>query len=218
MLFIPEVNPASFVFFFERGGSGASWSIRDYSVPNRVCTLRPVDRPWMADDIFLKARRALDAPAHDTNDLAFWHNYTADVNGQYKLASSLSRPIGGEAASAPSNRPPRAVFPMLDLDQFSPLLPKADDDRVLSSPNSEDWLTRNALHLLQLEHPHDWLESMLAAAARKKGIPDSVLVPTPNRNLMSVSPRAGGAMRSLYMKEKNPPKTHGRSVSSFPNT
>ena len=36
MILQPEVNPISLLLFFERGNSGASWSIRDYSVPNRV--------------------------------------------------------------------------------------------------------------------------------------------------------------------------------------
>ena len=31
MILIPQVNPSSFVFFYEMGNSGSSWSIRDYS-------------------------------------------------------------------------------------------------------------------------------------------------------------------------------------------
>jgi len=27
MMFLPEVNPNSFIFFFEKGNSGTSWSI-----------------------------------------------------------------------------------------------------------------------------------------------------------------------------------------------
>jgi hypothetical protein len=43
MMFIPEVNSSSFVFFFERGNSGTSWSIRDYSIRNRVKEYGPRD-------------------------------------------------------------------------------------------------------------------------------------------------------------------------------
>jgi hypothetical protein len=43
MMFIPEVNPSLFVFFFERGNSGTSWSIRDYSIRNRVKEYGPRD-------------------------------------------------------------------------------------------------------------------------------------------------------------------------------
>ena len=36
LLYCPQINPASFVFFFERGDSGVSYSIRDYSQPGTV--------------------------------------------------------------------------------------------------------------------------------------------------------------------------------------
>jgi hypothetical protein len=50
MLFLPEVNPKSFVFFYDRGSSGTSWSIRDYSIRNRVKKYSPHDfRHWSAD-------------------------------------------------------------------------------------------------------------------------------------------------------------------------
>ena len=36
MILLPEVNPMRLLLFLERGSFGASWSIRDYSAPNRV--------------------------------------------------------------------------------------------------------------------------------------------------------------------------------------
>jgi hypothetical protein len=55
----------SFVFFFERGNSGTSWSIRDYSIADPVRVYRPGDFPWPADDILNKARYAVKpATAH----------------------------------------------------------------------------------------------------------------------------------------------------------
>jgi len=95
MLLLPEVNPNSFVFFFERGNSGASWSIRDYSIGNHVAVYRPGDFPWTADEIFQKARHALNAPTHHTEDLAFWHKHTIELNNQYganTAASSVTLP------------------------------------------------------------------------------------------------------------------------------
>lgn len=167
MVFVPEINSASFVFFFERGSSGTSWSIRDYSVPNRVRTLRPGDKPWTAEDIFLKARHACNAPVVDTNNLGFWHSYTAELNEKFKLAPPSRQSANSAASPAPANHSLRAAFPMLNSEQFS-ILPKAQDEaRVLYSPNSEDWLTWNTLQLLAAQHPVDWWERLMPAAMRK---------------------------------------------------
>jgi len=182
MLFIPEVNPSSFVFFFERGSSGTSWSIRDYSLPNRVRTIRPTSRPWTVDDIFLKASHAFNAPAHDTNDLSFWHSYTSDLNEKYKKA--LSRPSAGGTvvAQPPANISPSSGFPMLNFEHFQLLSKAQDKARVLHSANSEDWMTWNALNLLVLQHPKDWWQRMLAAAMRKN--PD-LRLPAANQPALS---------------------------------
>lgn len=71
MIVVPEINDRSFVFFCERGESGTSWSIRDYSVENRVSEYGPSELPWSADDIHQKTKHSLDAPTHSTHDLAF---------------------------------------------------------------------------------------------------------------------------------------------------
>jgi len=84
MMFIPEVSPKSFVFFFERN-NGKSWSIRDYSLGSDVKpkVYRPDDLPWTADEIHLKAKYSFDAETIDTGDLAYWHKHTLELNKKY---------------------------------------------------------------------------------------------------------------------------------------
>jgi hypothetical protein len=106
MLFLPEINPDSFVFFFERGGSGWSWSIRDYSVPNHVSVRRPTETHQSTDYLLQNALYAFNAPAHDTNDLAFRHDHTTKLNGRYGLVPSARTP------RTRSRKPPGSfIFP-----------------------------------------------------------------------------------------------------------
>src|SRR5579872_7031795 len=109
MILIPDVHPRSFVFFFERGNSGTSWSIRDYSVRNRVREYGPRDFHWTAEEIHEKARHSFDAPTHHTDDMAFWHEHTNECN-QRHLAPPAS---AAEAESAPPAReiPPASAQP-----------------------------------------------------------------------------------------------------------
>ena len=79
MVFIPEVNPKSFVFLFEKGTSGTSWSLRDYSIRNCVMEHGPRDFRWTADEIHQKAQYSFDAPTVSTDDLAFWHKQTEET-------------------------------------------------------------------------------------------------------------------------------------------
>ena len=99
MVFIPEVNPTSFVFFFEKGDSGLSWSIYDYSAdgppPKRFDRS---DFPWTAPDIRDKAIRSLDAPTVGTNEYAFWDQHTLDLNQTY-----LAEPAEAQGRSGVEN-------------------------------------------------------------------------------------------------------------------
>jgi len=156
MILVPEVNAASFVFFFEKGNSGMSWSIRDYSIANRVRTFRPGDYQHTADYFFQNARYAYNAPAHDTNDLAFWHKYTAELNQKAGLGTVIPQRAGvlATAASQSGNS-----YPVLDLDELlrSAKGSKAQDmERILHSASSEDWVTWNFFRLLLRENPPQW--------------------------------------------------------------
>lgn len=177
MMFIPGLNPTSFVFFFERGNSGASWSIRDYSIRNRVKEYGPHDFPWNADDICQKADQSLDAPTHQTGDLAFWHQYTSECNARYLGGLEAVPPAVATIAPAPVSAtvrvsvvPPCKHFPVLNLEllQNTTKGRKAQDmDRILHSPNSEDWVTWNFFQILLKQFPSGWWGHIVSAARRR---------------------------------------------------
>ncbi len=170
MMFIPDINARSFVLFFERGDSGRSWSIRDYSVENNVKEYRPAHFPWSADDIHQRARHSLDAPTHITHDLAFWHRHTLECNRRFlgNRAAAQSDPVAPPVSMPLPAKPPAGnAFPVLNLPQLSnsPKGRKPQDmDRILHSPNSEDWVTWNFFHLLGLQYPNDWWARILSVA------------------------------------------------------
>jgi hypothetical protein len=90
MIFIPEVNPRSFVLFFEKGDTGRSWSIRDYSTPGAVTLKRPKDIGWDAAQIHQKAIRSFDAPTVRTDDLSYWHAHTQSCNARFLIGAGAS--------------------------------------------------------------------------------------------------------------------------------
>jgi len=177
MMFIPELNPKSFVFFFERGNSGASWSIRDYSIRNRVREYGPQDFPWNADDICLKAEQSFDAPTHHTGDLAFWHQHTTECNARHLGSTEVIPPaVAAVALTSVSATvrvvvvPPSKDIPVLNLEQLQniPKSRKAQDmDRILHSPNSEDWVTWNFFQILLKQFPSGWWGHIVSAARRR---------------------------------------------------
>jgi hypothetical protein len=83
MVFIPDVNPKSFVLFFEKGTTGRSWSLRDYSVENTVRRFGPQNFPWTADEIQEKVVLSIDAPAVRTEVLTFWCDHTQRCNQEH---------------------------------------------------------------------------------------------------------------------------------------
>jgi len=161
LMFVPEVNSTSFVFFFEKGNSGTSWSIRDYSIINRPPKkYGPRDlRGWNADDIRLKARYSFDAPAVHTDNIAFWHKKTEELNTRYLVnpvvapsAISVHPSTPANSTSRPEPTSPSKGFLVLNLERFlgmfarvsawikSFTLPPAKITRKqIPVPSSRDW-------------------------------------------------------------------------------
>jgi hypothetical protein len=84
MIYAPEINPDTFLFFFQKGDVRNSWSIRDYSVPNRPVGARYAHQFSLSlDDLWSKVVQNFDAPTHPTTDLGFWHRHTRDLNRTY---------------------------------------------------------------------------------------------------------------------------------------
>lgn len=178
MMFIPRVNPKSFVFFFEKGNSGASWSIRDYSIKHRLRQYGPHEFPWSADEIHEMAEHSLDAPTVSTDNLTFWYEHTCECNKRHLGATSASNPsppVGTASTSPtrtppPTTDPPNGSFPVLNLQQLldAPKGRKGQDmERLLHSPNSEDWVTWNFFQVLFKQYPSGWWGHFISAARRR---------------------------------------------------
>jgi hypothetical protein len=161
MVFVPEINPRSFLFFFEKGATGFSYSLRDYSIPNHVTERRARDFGWGADEVRRKATHILDAPYMDVKLLGEWHSYTSALNASLGIGSTgtaVLAPPGLVLQESSRAKFPR-TFPLLNPDGFA-ALPKSakrgDVRRMLESPQSEDWVTWNVMNLLLSRRPDTW--------------------------------------------------------------
>ena len=165
MVFIPDLNADSFMFFFQRG---ESWSLRDYSVPHRVREWRPGDLQWSADTLRRKARHSFDAPTVDTQDLKYWHAYTLLGNREVLGANGDEN----EGAPTPVSEASSALltarrFPVVNgaaLEKLPKAAKSGDLDRIYTSANGEDWVTWNMMNIIMSAHPGDWWSRMVQVA------------------------------------------------------
>jgi hypothetical protein len=171
LIFVPEINPRTFVFFYFKGGSGRSWSVRDYLGPApSVRYARDFPPSWTPKVILGMADRrgcfAVPAPTMDTNDVGFWRRQIEGLNREH---------LGIEptpVTAAPSGEVPATLFPILDLDLlFS--LPKAgkreDMQRILTSPRSEDYVTWNLARLLDMVPAVHWWPALVGLVEAQGG-------------------------------------------------
>jgi hypothetical protein len=123
MVFVPEVNPTSFVLFFEKGDTGLSWSIHDYSEPGRgkPKLSRRSDYGWTADELREKARYSFDAPTVGTDLYDYWHALTCKYNKQYLTPSpEPALPIQSTPTTIPAPTPMKSerLHPAAIIAQF----------------------------------------------------------------------------------------------------
>lgn len=113
LIYVPEIHPESFVFFYYRGTSGNSWSIRDYTRQPEVLKYQK-DFSRTADEVLKLAakpgRYALPAPAHRTDDWTFWNRLILETNAKYLGCSGPALKI--TSAGPP---PPRAPEPEVEI-------------------------------------------------------------------------------------------------------
>jgi hypothetical protein len=209
MLLIPEVT-TSFVYFYERGDSGTSWSMRDYSIENQVPhRYDREDYPsWTADDILNKALHAENArrpteQLESTENIKHWHKRTVELNRKYGVSLAASNPAMTEVllASPTLETAPLLIgnIPILNREKLLALLSKRGDDRILHSPNSEDWVTWNFFQILLAEHPSGWWNHILGAARGRN--PDLVF-PFDDRSL---------PLHELWKSVRSPSEYEARS-------
>ncbi len=102
MLYIPEIEPDSFFFFYFRGSSGRSYSLRTYTsatAPPRLRTQH--DFGYTADQIIELARYRESVPPHDVGDSCHWRSITERLNARYlrRGAADAPRTIRGRATA-----------------------------------------------------------------------------------------------------------------------
>ena len=176
LLYNKRVAPNTFVFFFHKGPSGTSWSVRDYSSPGSVGLRYAADfrdaagRIPLASEIRASAQYDFPAPAHPTTDLEHWHCAIRTMNTEYLAHEAPVAPPSAIAATLPASScsvsvPP--AFPVLNLPKLlaSPKAKKRGDiERILHSPNSEDYVTWNFFQLLDRVPVSTWWPRLLDLA------------------------------------------------------
>jgi hypothetical protein len=180
MIVLPEVNASTFLVFFERGNAGYSWSMRDYSARHRGPERYAREFGWSSSEVRQKATFSFDAPTVDAGQLRFWHEYTLSGNKLFLKGGTTPCSIGMPPQSPQKTigSQPVAQFPILNLAALR-ALPKAtkrqDLERMLSSPDSEDWVTWSLLNLLIAQRPLDWWRQLVAAGrTANKGLQLSI--------------------------------------------
>jgi len=221
MVLVPQISPRSFLFFFDKGGTGYSYSRRDYSVPNHVTERYTRDFGWTADELRGKAVHAYDAPLLDTKRLTDWHSYTLALNRLHGLQESAAvDSVTLPRATEPGIGPGR--FPLLNVAALS-TLPKAaktkDIRRMLDSPQSEDWVTWNLLNLVLSSRPDMWWGQLYARAKEinpNLDLPGARAIPQLRFWQTVASPKAYEASSRERMRKSSNPIVAARSRDPKP--
>ena len=186
-IYIPEINPKTFLLFYHRGKLEDSYSLRDYSLPSSVKTTHGRKLTFKLNDIISMAKFSFDAPVHDTNDILFWSSQIEKLNRKYltsitdeKSTETLINKIQNQQikqtkkSNNDDNFLLHGTFPVLrrnDLLSHATKGSKLQDiKRIFTSSSSEDYVTWNILQLLSLLNKSDWWKEILSCA--KKYNPD----------------------------------------------
>jgi hypothetical protein len=155
MILFPDQNPHSLVMLYERGDSGFSFCLRDYS-GTAVAEHYAREFCWSADEVRQRSRCVFDAPTVDTRNFRFWQDYTAKGNEYLRVAGLLA-----DSTIVRPTPEKRVItqYPLLNEADFY-ALPKsaktADRERIVNSPQSEDWLTWNLMNLVVMRYSDSW--------------------------------------------------------------
>ncbi len=168
LIFIPEINPYSFVFFYAMGER--SYSTRDYTNPPVETVRYAGEFPYTASEICRMAARSgnhcFEAERHNTKDFKFWHDKILQLNERFLRVRAVAAPSQSvDIVAAPVLE---AQYPLLNASALvgSPKAAKRQDlQRILQSRNSEDYVTWNVFQFLQRRD--DWWSVWLDLARSK---------------------------------------------------
>ena len=225
LLYNKRVAPNTFVFLLHKGPSGASWSVRDYSVPGVVGLRYASDfqdaagRIPLASEIRAAAQYDFPTPSHPTTDLGHWHAVIRAKNAEYLASETLATPAA--AVQLPQTQPSvgslAPSFPILNLPKLmsSPKARKRGDiERILHSPKSEDYVTWNFFQLLETVPASCWWPALL----RLTGVNSLDPADTPAVRLWrtAAAPRAYEALSRERMRTAENSAWRERSLDMNP--
>lgn len=95
LIYIPEIEPSTFLFFYFKGDTGRSYSLRDYTVsynpPRRTDAHQ---YPFTAEEILVKARYTFPADTVSTKDIDYWREQIEALNERYLMRSTETNRSG----------------------------------------------------------------------------------------------------------------------------
>jgi hypothetical protein len=144
LIYLPEINSTTFLFFYAKGDSGRSYSFRDYTVSSGVRVTYAHSYPYTADQIVAMAKYDFDAPAHDTNDMQFWHDRILALNRRYLAGATGASPQTAKPPAVPTFEPTPTATALRSSGRTGSI--KLDPQSALA-PN----LSQNAYPVLALE-------------------------------------------------------------------
>jgi hypothetical protein len=221
LLYNKRIAPNTFVFFFHKGPSETSWSVRDYSVPGAVGLRYASDfqdaagRIPLASEIRAAAEYDFPAPAHPTTDLGHWHAAVSAKNAKYLAGESLLVPPAKAVIpqTQPSDGTLAPSFPILNLSKLmaSPKARKRGDiERILHSENSEDYVTWNFFQLLESVPSSCWWPALMQLTGAT--CIDSADTPSVRLWQTAAAPRAYEALSRERMRTSENPAWRERSL------
>jgi hypothetical protein len=171
LVYVPEVHPTSFVLLFEKGTTGLSWSVRDYSDSKRASVRYARELSLTLSAIREKAMRSglmFDAPIVATTDGDYWHSCITGYNRRYlqKVLPALPQ-NSSEPGDSKVQTDLVSCYPVLAIERLrnhAKWLKRQDQEWILRNGRSEDWVTWNAFALLTSTSGPAWWPRLLFLA------------------------------------------------------
>lgn len=108
LIFVPEINPNTFVlFYFEGNRDSRSFSVRDFSDPGRTPSTYYADKfPYTAGEILDLARRegnyCLPTRPHRVDDVSYWHSEIIESNRRLLTSLDTTSPQDRRTGDRPA--------------------------------------------------------------------------------------------------------------------
>jgi hypothetical protein len=117
MLYVPEIEPNSFFFFFFKGSTGRSYSVRTYTGPTASPRHRTQNHfDYTADEILALAQHGESVLGHDVKDSRHWWALTKNLNDKHLGQSVEPAPHTLQREAARSLTEPAAKSPFYSTD------------------------------------------------------------------------------------------------------